>query len=95
MGSKRAQWSESSILSSPAGSAALATIKTKELPAYGTSVEGDTVRARPLRPLKHPLNSVLAGVMTDDGRSGRVPTVTRFGVARERQGRDRGKGEPS
>ena len=44
--------------------------------------------------VKHPVNSVLAGVMTDDGRSGRVPTVTRFGVAREHQGRDRGKGEP-
>ena len=34
-----------------------------------------TARARPLRALKHPLNSVLAGVMTDDRRTFLVPTV--------------------
>ena len=34
-----------------------------------------TVRARPLWRLKHPVNSVLAGVMMDNRRSGRARTV--------------------
>ena len=35
-----------------------------------------TVRTRPKRRLKHPVNSVLAEVMTDDCRTGRGRTVT-------------------
>ena len=35
----------------------------------------NTVLTRPTRQLKHPVNSVLAGVMTDDCRVGRVGTV--------------------
>ena len=36
-----------------------------------------TVLTRPIRPLKHPANSVLAGGMTDDRRTGRGRTVHR------------------
>ena len=35
-----------------------------------------TVPARPLRPLRHPVNSVLAGGMTADRRTGRGRTVS-------------------
>ena len=37
-----------------------------------------TVLARPIRPLKHPVNSALAGGMTDDRRTGRGRTVVPY-----------------
>ena len=48
---------ESSIPSSPAGSAALATIKTKESSAYKTSAEGVNLRTETLINLVSSMNS--------------------------------------
>ena len=43
----------------------------------------NTVPARPFQPLKYPVNSVLAGGMTDDRRTGRGRTVVHKGVTLE------------